>query len=311
MPDRVDTLYIVVPCYNEQAVLPETTRRLSAKLHALIDARRVSPDSRVLYVDDGSRDETWNIIEHAHAEDPLFCGAKLSRNRGHQNALLAGLMTARERADMVVSMDADLQDDIDVVDRFLDEYYSGHDIVYGVRSSRASDTAFKRLTGEGFYKLMALLGVELVFNHAEYRLMSRRALKALEGYTEINLFLRGIVPLIGFPSAIVTYERAERFAGETKYPLKKMIAFAVEGITSFSVKPLRLIGWLGALIMLLSIIALIVWLCAGGGTALIACSVWLACGVQLVCAGVVGEYIGKIYSEVKRRPRYFIEKLVE
>ena len=311
MPDRVDTLYIVVPCYNEQAVLPETTRRLSAKLHALIDARRVSPDSRVLYVDDGSRDETWNIIEHAHAEDPLFCGAKLSRNRGHQNALLAGLMTARERADMVVSMDADLQDDIDVVDRFLDEYYSGHDIVYGMRSSRASDTAFKRLTGEGFYKLMALLGVELVFNHAEYRLMSRRALEALEGYTEINLFLRGIVPLIGFPSAIVTYERAERFAGETKYPLKKMIAFAVEGITSFSVKPLRLIGWLGALIMLLSIIALIVWLCAGGGTALIACSVWLACGVQLVCAGVVGEYIGKIYSEVKRRPRYFIEKLVE
>lgn len=311
MPDRADTLYIVVPCYNEQAVLPETTRRLSAKLHALIDARRVSPDSRVLYVDDGSRDETWNIIEHAHAEDPLFCGAKLSRNRGHQNALLAGLMTARERADMVVSMDADLQDDIDVVDKFLDEYYSGHDIVYGVRSSRASDTAFKRLTGEGFYKLMALLGVELVFNHAEYRLMSRRALEALEGYTEINLFLRGIVPLIGFPSAIVTYERAERFAGETKYPLKKMIAFAVEGITSFSVKPLRLIGWLGALIMLLSIIALIVWLCAGGGTALIACSVWLACGVQLVCAGVVGEYIGKIYSEVKRRPRYFIEKLVE
>ena len=311
MPDRVDTLYIVVPCYNEQAVLPETTRRLSAKLHALIDARRVSPDSRVLYVDDGSRDETWNIIEHAHAEDPLFCGAKLSRNRGHQNALLAGLMTARERADMVVSMDADLQDDIDVVDRFLDEYYSGHDIVYGVRSSRASDTAFKRLTGEGFYKLMALLGVELVFNHAEYRLMSRRALEALEGYTEINLFLRGIVPLIGFPSAIVTYERAERFAGETKYPLKKMIAFAVEGITSFSVKPLRLIGWLGALIMLLSIIALFVWLCAGGGTALIACSVWLACGVQFVCAGVVGEYIGKIYSEVKRRPRYFIEKLVE
>ena len=311
MPDRVDTLYIVVPCYNEQAVLPRDHPPLSAKLHALIDARRVSPDSRVLYVDDGSRDETWNIIEHAHAEDPLFCGAKLSRNRGHQNALLAGLMTARERADMVVSMDADLQDDIDVVDRFLDEYYSGHDIVYGVRSSRASDTAFKRLTGEGFYKLMALLGVELVFNHAEYRLMSRRALEALEGYTEINLFLRGIVPLIGFPSAIVTYERAERFAGETKYPLKKMIAFAVEGITSFSVKPLRLIGWLGALIMLLSIIALIVWLCAGGGTALIACSVWLACGVQLVCAGVVGEYIGKIYSEVKRRPRYFIEKLVE
>ena len=311
MPDRVDTLYIVVPCYNEQAVLPETTRRLSAKLHALIDARRVSPDSRVLYVDDGSRDETWNLIESAHDADALFTGAKLSRNRGHQNALLAGLMTARERADMVVSMDADLQDDIDVVDRFLDEYYSGHDIVYGVRSSRASDTAFKRLTGEGFYKLMALLGVELVFNHAEYRLMSRRALEALEGYTEINLFLRGIVPLIGFPSAIVTYERAERFAGETKYPLKKMIAFAVEGITSFSVKPLRLIGWLGALIMLLSIIALIVWLCAGGGTALIACSVWLACGVQLVCAGVVGEYIGKIYSEVKRRPRYFIEKLVE
>lgn len=309
MSDRVDTLYIVVPCYNEQAVLPETTRRLGAKLHALIDARRVSPDSRVLFVDDGSRDDTWSLIERAHDADTLFCGAKLSRNRGHQNALLAGLMTARERADMAISMDADLQDDIEAVDKFLDEYYAGHDIVYGVRSSRASDTPFKRLTGEGFYKVMSLLGVDMVFNHAEYRLMSRRTLEALDGYAETNMFLRGIVPLIGFPSAIVAYERAERFAGETKYPLKKMISFAIEGITSFSVKPLALIGWLGALIALISVVALIASLATGG--AISTCSVWLALGIQLICAGVIGEYIGKIYSEVKRRPRYFIEKRVE
>ena len=308
MSVKCDRLYVVVPCYNEEEVLPETTRRLGEKLRALISGGRIAPDSRVMLVDDGSRDRTWELIEQAGRDDALFCGVKLSRNRGHQNALLAGLMTARERADMVISMDADLQDDIESVDRFLDEYYAGHDIVYGVRSSRATDTAFKRITGEGFYRVMALLGVEIVNNHAEYRLMSRRALDALSQYGERNLFLRGIVPLMGYPSAIVTYERAERFAGETKYPLRKMLAFAIEGITSFSVKPLRLIAWLGALIMAISAVAMLIWACCGGGSSLIACSIWLMGGIQLLCTGVLGEYIGKIYSEVKRRPLYFIEK---
>lgn len=311
MAERADKLYVVVPCYNEQEVLPETSRRLGAKLHSLIDAGLISSDSRVLFVDDGSRDRTWELIEQISAADPLFSGAKLSRNRGHQNALLAGLMTARELADMVITMDADLQDDIDAVDQFIKEYYSGHDIVYGVRSSRAKDTAFKRLTGEGFYKFMRMLGVEIVDNHAEYRLMSRRTLDALSQYDERNLFLRGIIPLLGYPSAIVPYERAERFAGETKYPLKKMLAFAMEGITSFSVKPLRLISWLGALIMLISAVTMLVFACMGGGQSLIACYIWLMGGIQLVCTGVLGEYIGKIYSEVKRRPRYFIEKFTK
>jgi glycosyltransferase involved in cell wall biosynthesis len=311
MADRADRLYVVVPCYNEQEVLPETTRRLGEKMHALIERGAISPESRVLLVDDGSRDRTWELIEQTHSKDALFTGAKLSRNRGHQNALLAGLMTARERADMVISMDADLQDDIEAVDKFVDEYYAGHDIVYGVRSSRATDTAFKRLTGEGFYKVMQLLGVEIVNNHAEYRLMSRRALDALSQYDERNLFLRGIIPLLGYPAAVVPYERAERFAGETKYPLKKMLAFAMEGITSFSVKPLRLISWLGALIMAISALVMLVRAIMGGGSALIACSIWLMGGIQLLCTGVLGEYIGKIYSEVKRRPRYFIEKYAD
>ncbi len=308
MPDRIDKLYVVVPCYNEQEVLPETTRRLNEKMTALIKSGKISPDSRVLYVNDGSKDQTWSLIEQAHRDNPLFEGIKLSRNRGHQNALLAGLMSAMDKSDMVISMDADLQDDINAMDKFIDEYYAGHDIVYGVRSSRAADTAFKRMTGEGFYKVMRKLGVDIVDNHAEYRLMSRRALKALSRYDERNLFLRGIVPLLGYPTAIVPYERAERFAGETKYPLKKMISFAMEGITSFSVKPLTLIMWLGIIIMAISALCMLAWLCMGGGVALISCSLWLLGGIQLLCTGVLGEYIGKIYSEVKRRPRYFIEK---
>lgn len=311
MPLKADKLYVVVPCYNEEAVLPETTRRLGEKLHAMIAAGSISADSRVLFVDDGSRDRTWELIEQAHAQDELFTGAKLSRNRGHQNALLAGLMTAKDCADMVISMDADLQDDINAMDKFVEEYYAGHDIVYGVRSSRATDTAFKRLTGEGFYKVMRKLGVEIVNNHAEYRLMSRRALEALSKYDERNLFLRGIVPLLGYPAAIVPYERAERFAGETKYPLKKMLSFAIEGITSFSVKPLTFITWLGILIMAISALAMIIGAIAGGGLSLVACSIWLMGGIQLLCTGVLGEYIGKIYSEVKRRPRYFIEKYTD
>lgn len=311
MPERADRLYVVVPCYNEQEVLPETTRRLGEKLRAMIKAGSISADSRVLFVDDGSRDKTWELIEQAHNSDALFTGAKLSRNRGHQNALLAGLMTAKDCADMVISMDADLQDDINAMDKFVAEYYAGHDIVYGVRSSRATDSAFKRITGEGFYKVMQKLGVEIIDNHAEYRLMSRRALEALSKYDERNLFLRGIVPLLGYPAAIVPYERAERFAGETKYPLKKMISFAIEGITSFSVKPLTLITWLGILIMIISALTMLIWAIAGGGHSLIACSVWLMGGIQLLCTGVLGEYIGKIYSEVKRRPRYFIEKYTD
>lgn len=311
MPLKADKLYVVVPCYNEEAVLPETTRRLGEKLHAMMAAGSISVDSRVLFVDDGSRDRTWELIEQAHAQDELFTGAKLSRNRGHQNALLAGLMTAKDCADMVISMDADLQDDINAMDKFVEEYYAGHDIVYGVRSSRATDTAFKRLTGEGFYKVMRKLGVEIVNNHAEYRLMSRRALEALSKYDERNLFLRGIVPLLGYPAAIVPYERAERFAGETKYPLKKMLSFAIEGITSFSVKPLTFITWLGILIMAISALTMIINAIAGGGLSLVACSIWLMGGIQLLCTGVLGEYIGKIYSEVKRRPRYFIEKYTD
>ena len=311
MPLKANKLYVVVPCYNEEAVLPETTRRLGEKLHAMMAAGAISADSRVLFVDDGSRDRTWELIEQAHAQDELFTGAKLSRNRGHQNALLAGLMTAKDCADMVISMDADLQDDINAMDKFVEEYYAGHDIVYGVRSSRATDTAFKRLTGEGFYKVMRRLGVEIVNNHAEYRLMSRRALEALSKYDERNLFLRGIVPLLGYPAAIVPYERAERFAGETKYPLKKMLSFAIEGITSFSVKPLTFITWLGILIMAISALAMIINAIAGGGLSLVACSIWLMGGIQLLCTGVLGEYIGKIYSEVKRRPRYFIEKYTD
>ncbi|MFR2458807.1 MAG: glycosyltransferase family 2 protein [Christensenellales bacterium] len=311
MPLKADKLYVVVPCYNEEAVLPETTRRLGEKLHAMMAAGSISADSRVLFVDDGSRDRTWELIEQAHAQDELFTGAKLSRNRGHQNALLAGLMTAKDCADMVISMDADLQDDINAMDKFVEEYYADHDIVYGVRSSRATDTAFKRLTGEGFYKVMRKLGVEIVNNHAEYRLMSRRALEALSKYDERNLFLRGIVPLLGYPAAIVPYERAERFAGETKYPLKKMLSFAIEGITSFSVKPLTFITWLGILIMAISALTMIINAIAGGGLSLVACSIWLMGGIQLLCTGVLGEYIGKIYSEVKRRPRYFIEKYTD
>ena len=311
MPLKADKLYVVVPCYNEEAVLPETTRRLGEKLHAMMAAGAISADSRVLFVDDGSRDRTWELIEQAHAQDELFTGAKLSRNRGHQNALLAGLMTAKDCADMVISMDADLQDDINAMDKFVEEYYAGHDIVYGVRSSRATDTAFKRLTGEGFYKVMRKLGVEIVNNHAEYRLMSRRALEALSKYDERNLFLRGIGPLLGYPAAIVPYERAERFAGETKYPLKNMLSFAIEGITSFSVKPLTFITWLGILIMAISALTMIINAIAGGGLSLVACSIWLMGGIQLLCTGVLGEYIGKIYSEVKRRPRYFIEKYTD
>ena len=311
-------LYIVVPCYKEEAVLPETSRRLREKLEALIKQGKIDRDSRILFVNDGSKDRTWPLIEQYHKEAPeIFSGINLSRNRGHQNALLAGLSTAVTRADMVISMDADLQDDINAVDAMIDEYHNGYDVVYGVRSKRETDTFFKRFTAEGFYKIMQALGVDIVFNHADYRLMSRRALEGLMQFSEVNLFLRGIVPQIGYPSTTVTYARAERFAGESKYPLKKMIAFAADGITSFSVKPIRLVFFAGVFIFLCSLVMFvyaIITKAAGrstSGWSSLMASIWMLGGIQLLGLGIVGEYIGKIYNETKRRPRFIIEQILD
>lgn len=313
---RKQILYLVIPCYNEQEVLHETARRLREKMESLMEREMISRESRIMFVNDGSRDRTWEIIRELHESDPIYQGVKLSRNRGHQNALLGGLMTAKEYADMVISMDADLQDDIDVVDQFVEKYYEGCEIVYGVRSARKTDTFFKRFTAEGFYKLINFMGGEVVFNHADYRLMSRRALDELAKYKEVNLFLRGIVPMIGFQTGIVTYERHERFAGESKYPLKKMLALAVDGITSLSIKPIRAIVLLGMLIFLCSIAMLIYSLVQHflgntsiGWTSLIV-SIWAIGGLQLLAIGVIGEYIGKIYLETKERPKYIIEEVL-
>jgi len=311
------TLYVVVPCYNEEEVLPETAKRLRAKLEQLMADGKISGDSRVIFVNDGSKDRTWEIITQLHKDHPMLCGVDLSRNRGHQNALLAGLMTAMERADMVVSMDADLQDDIDAVDEMVDKYLDGADIVYGVRSSRKKDTFFKRFTAEAFYRLMDKLGAETVFNHADYRLMSKRALEGLSQFREVNLFLRGIVPMIGYRAEVVEYERGERFAGESKYPLKKMLAFALEGVTSLSVKPLRIITGMGFVVFLISLIMIIYnivrWAMGAtvAGWASLSCSVWLIGGLILLALGVVGEYIGKLYLESKDRPRFIIREVLE
>ena len=311
------TLYIVVPCYKEQEVLPETSKRLREKLAALRAQGKVSDKSRIMFVNDGSSDDTWSIISRLHEEDPdYFSGVNLSRNRGHQNALLAGLLTAVNHADMIVSMDADLQDDVNAVDAMVDAYHEGYEVVYGVRSKRDTDTFFKRFTAEGFYKVMKALGVDIVFNHADYRLMSRRAVEGLAQFSEVNLFLRGIVPQIGYRWTTVTYERAERFAGESKYPLKKMIAFAADGITSFSVKPIRLVFSTGVVVSFVSVLMLLYALIAkltgqttAGWTSLMG-SIWLLGGIQLLGLGVVGEYIGKIYNETKRRPRFIIESVL-
>ena len=311
-----EILYIVVPCYNEEEVLPETSKRLRAKLEALISAGTVSPSSRILFVNDGSRDRTWELITRLHEDCPLFSGVCLSRNRGHQNALLAGLMTARELADVTVSMDADLQDDVDAVDAMLQKHAEGADIVYGVRSKRKKDSFFKRFTAESFYKLMRFLGADTVYNHADYRLMTRRALDGLAEFEEVNLFLRGIVPMIGYPTEVVYYEREERFAGESKYPLKKMLAFAWEGITSLSSKPIKLITTLGCLGAFLSaLLALIFCILALTGSSVwsglwILLSVWFVGGLILIALGVVGEYVGKAYLETKRRPRYIISQIL-
>jgi glycosyltransferase involved in cell wall biosynthesis len=279
---------------------------------ALTAAGKISPESRVVFVNDGSKDRTWELIQALHQENKLFRGICLSRNRGHQNALLAGLMTVREECDAAISLDADLQDDVNAIDEMVDKYAEGYDVVYGVRSSRKKDTFFKRTTAQGFYKVMRAMGVETVYNHADYRLMSRRALEALSEFEEVNLFLRGIVPLVGFKSTQVTYERGERFAGESKYPLKKMLAFATEGITSMSVRPIRLITTLGFLVFLFSLGVLVYSIVRKftgytvPGWAFLAVSIWALGGVQLLAIGVIGEYIGKIYLETKHRPKFIV-----
>ncbi|MBR6014180.1 MAG: glycosyltransferase family 2 protein [Selenomonadaceae bacterium] len=311
-----EILYVVVPCYNEEEVLKETADRLEKKFSSLISAEKISEKSRIVFVNDGSKDITWEIICGLHEKNKIFSGINLSRNRGHQNALLAGLMTVKNFADIVISMDADLQDDINAVDEMIEKYKLGFDIVYGVRSKRDTDTFFKKFTAESFYKLINFLGGDIVENHADYRLMSRRALDGLEKFGEVNLFLRGIIPMIGYPSTIVYYERAERFAGESKYPLKKMLFFAFQGITSLTVEPIRMITSLGFLISLISFLV-IVWIFYKHftgetviGWSSILVSVWFLGGLVLLSVGVVGEYIGKIYLETKKRPRFIVSEFL-
>ena len=311
------TLYLAVPCYNEEEILEDTTNKLICKMQSLIDSVKISHDSRIMYIDDGSKDNTWKIIESLHNEHELVIGLKMSRNRGHQNALYGGLMVAKKYADAVISIDADLQDDINAFDEMLEKYENGCDIVYGVRSKRKTDTFFKRFTAEGFYKILRFLGAEVVFNHADYRLMSKRALDEFENFGEVNLFLRGIVPMIGFKTDTVEYERLERLAGESKYPLKKMLALAWQGVTSLSIKPIRFITVLGALVFIVSILMLIYSLISHftgqttlGWTSLIV-SIWALGGLQLLAIGIIGEYIGKIYLETKHRPRFIVEKFIK
>lgn len=310
-------LYIVIPCYNEQEVLPITSKLFLKKITDLVAAGKISDDSRVLFVNDGSKDKTWSIICDLAKSDKHYIGISQSRNRGHQNAVLAGLMEAKDKCDITISIDCDGQDDINAMDAMVDAYVNdGCEVVYGVRSKRDTDTFFKRFTAEGFYKVMKALGVDIVFNHADYRLMSRRAVEGLAQFSEVNLFLRGIVPQIGYRWTTVTYERAERFAGESKYPLKKMIAFAADGITSFSVKPIRLVFSAGVVIFLVSLVMLLYALISkimghtsAGWTSLMG-SIWMLGGIQLLGLGIVGEYIGKIYNETKRRPRFIIESVL-
>lgn len=306
-------LYIVIPCYNEEEVLPITTEELTKKMNGLLGVK-ISRESRVLYVDNGSEDRTWEIIKQIHEDNELFSCIKVTKNQGYQNGVLAGLMTAKKYADMTITMDADLQDDVNVIDSMVDEYYEGSEIVYGVRGSRKKDTFFKRFTAESYYKFLAMMGVEIVFNHGDCRLMSKKALDALEEYSEVNLFLRGIVPQLGFKTSSVYYERHERAAGESKYPVRELIRFAAEGITSFSVKPLKIITSIGFLISIFSFVVLVYALIIKilgnvvEGWTFIIVSIWLVAGIQMLSLGIIGEYIGKIYQETKRRPRYIIEK---
>ena len=315
--NKLPILYIVVPCYNEEEVLYETTKRLKVKLKEIIKSKKVSNQSRVMYVNDGSKDKTWDIIKEINNNEELFTGISLSRNRGHQNALLGGLLTAKNYADVVISMDADLQDDIDAIEKMIDKYHEGNDIVYGARSTRKKDSFFKRFTAETFYKLMKYLGVDCVYNHADYRLTSKKVLEEFSNFKEVNLFLRGMFPLVGFKSDIVYYERNERYAGNSKYPLKKMLNFAWDGITSFSVKPLRLICVLGFIILFISVAIMIYSIIrklTGNtvpGWTFLSISIWFIGGIQMISIGIIGEYIGKIYQETKRRPRYIISENLE
>ncbi|MBP5303432.1 MAG: glycosyltransferase family 2 protein [Clostridia bacterium] len=310
-------LYIVLPCYNEEAILEQTTALLTAKLESLQKSEKITDTSRIVYVDDGSKDSTWSLIQKIYAENPWVMGIKLNRNRGHQNALLCGLMTIREDADAVISMDADLQDDIDAIDAMLEKYENGADVVYGVRSARKSDSFFKRFTAEEYYRILNRLGAKVIFNHADFRLMSCRALEALSEFKEVNVFLRGLVPMVGYQSDIVLYERKARTAGESKYPLRKMLHLAWEGITSLSIRPIRLVALAGCLslvvalgLIIYSIIRLILGQTVAGWTSLMV-SIWLVGGLQLLAIGIIGEYIGKIYLETKQRPRYKVEDILK
>lgn len=311
---QTPVLYIVIPCYNEQEVLPITAPLFLQKINDLAAAGKISPDSRVLFVNDGSKDNTWPIIRDLATGDPHYLGICQSRNRGHQNAVLAGLMEAKDRCDITISIDCDGQDDINAMDDMVDAYHDGCEVVYGVRSKRDTDTFFKRFTAESFYKLLNAMGAEVVFNHADYRLMSARVLQEFANFKEVNLFLRGMVPLVGFKSTAVTYERHERIAGESHYPLSKMLSLAFDGITSLSVKPIRFITGFGVLVALISFIG-VIWAMAEAamgatvsGWASTTCIICFVSGVQLICLGVIGEYIGKIYMETKARPRYIISE---
>ena len=301
-------IWLVIPCYNEQEVLPETSRQLEEIMRGLIKKDKISDKSKIAFVNDGSKDNTWNIITDLHEKNPMFTGINLAHNKGHQNALLAGLMTAKDYADAAISLDADLQDDVGVIEQFIDKFNEGKDVVYGVRSTRATDTVFKRSTAHAFYKLMKAMGADTLQDHADYRLMSKSALEGLAKYKEVNLFLRGIVPMIGYETDVVYYERHERFAGESKYPLKKMLSFAVDGITSCSVKPIRMITSLGTLVFTISIVMLIyfliVWLLGHTvqGWTTIVISLWGIGGLILLSLGIIGVYVGKLYMEVKERP---------
>lgn len=309
---KTPIIYFVLPCYNEEECIKETTLRVKSKMNTLVKTKSISTKSKIVYIDDGSKDKTWSIIESL---DSQVIGLKLSKNQGHQNALLAGLIYSKDFCDAAISMDADLQDDIEVIDQFIEEFKQGAEIVYGVRSERKKDSFFKRNTALIFYKLMNKFGANTIYNHADYRLMSKRALIELSNFREINLFLRGIVPLIGLKTSKVAYSRAERFAGKSKYPLKKMVNFALNGITSFSVKPIRLIFLSGFIVSIISLIILIYAIVvkvlgqAISGWTFTICSIWLLGGIQMIALGTIGEYIGKIYSEVKNRPRYIIEKI--
>lgn len=311
---KTPILYIVIPCYNEQEVLPITAPLFLKKIMDLSAAGKISPNSRILFVNDGSKDNTWRIIKELSEKDSHYLGICQSRNRGHQNAVLAGLMEAKDRCDITISIDCDGQDDINAMDGMVDAYLDGCDVVYGVRSKRDTDTFFKRFTAESFYKLLNVMGAEVVFNHADYRLMSARVLQEFANFKEVNLFLRGMVPLVGFKSTTVTYERHERIAGESHYPLSKMLALAFDGITSLSVKPIRFITGFGGVVAFVSFIG-VIWAIvqalighAVSGWASMTSIICFVSGVQLICLGVIGEYVGKIYMEAKHRPRYIISE---